>query len=270
MHPFDLAIIVAYLITIIAVGFKLSTRVHDARDYFLAGRSLTWWVIGLSIIGTNIGANDYVGASGGAYRVGIAQANFEWIGAIPAMILASLVFIPLYWRAGVYSIPEYLGPALQPGRPRAGSSHRQRVRAVRHRRGAVGDRTHPAVLPRLADLGRHTGDRYRRRSLQHLRRSGRCRLHRRNSGHHHVSRWRRHRCARHQRSRRHERLRQNPDLRESNPPAGLSARPIIRISPGPVFCSVWPSCCLPPTGVADRRFCSARWAREPNGMPALR
>ena len=109
MHPFDLAIIVAYLITIIAVGFKLSTRVHDARDYFLAGRSLTWWVIGLSIIGTNIGANDYVGASGGAYRVGIAQANFEWIGAIPAMILASLVFIPLYWRAGVYSIPEYLG-----------------------------------------------------------------------------------------------------------------------------------------------------------------
>ena len=41
--------------------------------------------------------------------MGIAQANFEWIGAIPAMILASLVFIPLYWRAGVYSIPEYLG-----------------------------------------------------------------------------------------------------------------------------------------------------------------
>lgn len=109
MHGLDLAIIVAYLITIVVIGFRLSRRVHDARDYFLAGRSLTWWVIGLSIIGTNIGANDYVGASGGAYRVGIAQANFEWIGAIPAMILASLVFIPLYWRAGVYSIPEYLG-----------------------------------------------------------------------------------------------------------------------------------------------------------------
>ncbi|MEZ5552027.1 MAG: sodium/solute symporter [Pseudomonadales bacterium] len=109
MHPFDLTIIIAYLVIIVAVGLRISTRVHDARDYFLAGRSLTWWVIGLSIIGTNIGANDYVGASGGAYRVGIAQANFEWIGAIPAMILASLVFIPLYWRAGVYSIPEYLG-----------------------------------------------------------------------------------------------------------------------------------------------------------------
>jgi SSS family solute:Na+ symporter len=109
VNPIDLVIIVVYLIVITTVGLTISRRVHSARDFFLAGRSLTWWVIGLSIIGTNIGANDYVGASGGAYRVGIAQANFEWIGAIPAMILASIVFIPLYWRANVYSIPEYLG-----------------------------------------------------------------------------------------------------------------------------------------------------------------
>ncbi len=109
MHPLDLTIIVAYLAAIVFMGFRLSQRVHDAKDYFLAGRSLTWVIIGLSIIGTNVSANGYVGASGGAYNSGIAQANFEWIGAIPAMILASLVFIPLYWRAGVYSIPEYLG-----------------------------------------------------------------------------------------------------------------------------------------------------------------
>ncbi|HPP51277.1 MAG TPA: sodium/solute symporter, partial [Spirochaetota bacterium] len=74
-----------------------------------ANRSLPWWVIGLSIIGTNIGSNDYIGAAGNAYSIGIAQANFEWIGAIPAMILSALVFIPFFWRAGVYSIPEYLG-----------------------------------------------------------------------------------------------------------------------------------------------------------------
>ena len=114
MHPADFAIIAAYLAAIIFMGFRLSQRVHDARDYFLAGRSLTWVVIGLSIIGTNVSANGYVGASGGAYNSGIAQANFEWIGAIPAMILASLVFIPLYWRSGVYSIPEYLGRRYNP------------------------------------------------------------------------------------------------------------------------------------------------------------
>lgn len=109
MHPLDFIIIAAYLAAIVFMGFRLSKRVHDARDYFLAGRSLTWGIIGLSIIGTNVSANGYVGAAGGAYNSGIAQANFEWIGAIPAMILASLVFIPLYWRSGVYSIPEYLG-----------------------------------------------------------------------------------------------------------------------------------------------------------------
>jgi SSS family solute:Na+ symporter len=109
VHPLDLAIIVGYLLLITFIGLRLSGRVKSARDFFLAGRSLTWWVIGLSIIGTNIGANSYVGAAGNAFNVGIAQANFEWIGAIPAMILASLVFIPLYWKAGVYSIPEYLG-----------------------------------------------------------------------------------------------------------------------------------------------------------------
>ena len=81
----------------------------DSKDYFLADRWLTRWVIGLSIIGTNVGTNSYIGASGNAYSIGIAQANFEWIGAIPAMIICSLIFIPLYWKAGVYSIPEYLG-----------------------------------------------------------------------------------------------------------------------------------------------------------------
>lgn len=109
MHPLDLFIIVGYLALITFVGLRLAGRVKSARDFFLAGRSLSWWVIGLSIIGTNIGANSYVGAAGNAFSIGIAQANFEWIGAIPAMILAALVFIPLYWKAGVYSIPEYLG-----------------------------------------------------------------------------------------------------------------------------------------------------------------
>ncbi len=109
MHHLDLAILTGYLLMIIYVGVRLSGRVKTEYDFFLAGRSLTFWVIGLSIIGTNIGASSYIGASGNAYQVGIAQANFEWIGAIPAMIIAALVFIPLYWKAGVYSIPEYLG-----------------------------------------------------------------------------------------------------------------------------------------------------------------
>ena len=109
MHPIDLAVVLAYAALITFVGIRISQQIKTAKDYFLAGRSLTWWVIGLSIIGTNVDTNGYICASGNAYSIGIAQANFEWIGAIPAMIIASLIFIPLYWRAGVYSIAEYLG-----------------------------------------------------------------------------------------------------------------------------------------------------------------
>ena len=56
MHVLDLVIVVGYLLAIVVMGVRLGRRVHDDRDYFLAGRSLTWWIIGLSIIGTNVSA----------------------------------------------------------------------------------------------------------------------------------------------------------------------------------------------------------------------
>jgi SSS family solute:Na+ symporter len=106
---FDLFIVVAYLIAIPLFGVYFKKYVKTEQDYFLAGKMLPWWVISMSIIGTNIGAYDYMGAAGGAYRFGIAQAHYEWIGAIPAMILSAMLFVPYYWKAGVYTVPEFLG-----------------------------------------------------------------------------------------------------------------------------------------------------------------
>jgi SSS family solute:Na+ symporter len=70
---------------------------------------LPWWVIGFSIVGSNIAATDYVGGAGGAYRFGVVQASFDWIGAAPAIVLSALLFVPYYWKAGVYTVPEFLG-----------------------------------------------------------------------------------------------------------------------------------------------------------------
>ena len=58
---------------------------------------------------SDIGALELVGVAGSAYLAGLAVANFEWIGCIPAMILAAFLFIPFYWKARIYTIPEYLG-----------------------------------------------------------------------------------------------------------------------------------------------------------------
>jgi SSS family solute:Na+ symporter len=109
IHGIDLVIVIAYLVAIPIFGVYFKKYVKTEEDYFLAGKMLPWWVISMSIIGTNIGAYDYMGAAGGAYRFGIAQANYEWIGAIPAMVLAALLFVPYYWKAGVYTVPEFLG-----------------------------------------------------------------------------------------------------------------------------------------------------------------
>ncbi|MCD6454738.1 MAG: sodium/solute symporter [Candidatus Aminicenantes bacterium] len=105
----DIFLIIVYLLSIFIFGLLFKEYVKSTEDYFLAGRALPWWVIGMSIIGTNIGAYDYVGAAGGAYRFGIAQANYEWLGAIPAMIISALVIVPYYWKNKVYTVPEFLG-----------------------------------------------------------------------------------------------------------------------------------------------------------------
>jgi len=105
----DVFIIVLYFAGILLIGMYFRKFVHTSQDYFLAGKMLPFWAIGMSIVVSDIGAVDFVGLSGQAYRFGIVVGNFDWIGSVPAMILAALVFVPYYWRAGVYTIPEYLG-----------------------------------------------------------------------------------------------------------------------------------------------------------------
>lgn len=105
----DVAIIVVYMIGVLVLGTYFGRYVHDGGDFFLAGRALPFWAIGMSIVVSDIGAMDFVAVAGGTYNAGIAQANFDWIGSMPAMVIAAFIFIPYYWRAGVYTIPEFLG-----------------------------------------------------------------------------------------------------------------------------------------------------------------
>ena len=105
----DFFIVMLYLGGILLMGLYFRKFVHSSSDYFLAGKMLPFWAIGMSIVVTDIGAVDFVGLTGQAYRFGIVVGNFDWIGSVPAMILAAMVFIPYYWRAGIFTIPEYLG-----------------------------------------------------------------------------------------------------------------------------------------------------------------
>lgn len=104
----DYFVIVSYLAVTMAIGLWIGHYVRSGSDFFLAGRSLPWWAIGMSLVATDIGGNGLIGLGGDAYRYGIVMANFEWIGCIPAMIVGAFVFIPHLWRCKVTTIPEYL------------------------------------------------------------------------------------------------------------------------------------------------------------------
>jgi solute:Na+ symporter, SSS family len=107
LSTIDYVMISAYALVVIAVGLFFARRETNAEQYFLAGRRMTWPLIGISLFASNISSTTLVGLSGNAYGQGIAVFNYEWMAAIVLVIIAAF-FLPAYLRARVFTIPEYL------------------------------------------------------------------------------------------------------------------------------------------------------------------
>ena len=104
---------VAFVAAVLFIGLWMSKGEetdsdHGAQDYFLAGRKLTWWLVGFSLIAANISTEQFVGMSGQAADwLGMAIASYEWMAAITLVVVA-FVFLPTFLRSGIYTIPEFL------------------------------------------------------------------------------------------------------------------------------------------------------------------
>ena len=113
MGLIDIAVFVIFVAAVIGIGLWQSrgekTRgEHGAQDYFLAGRGLTWWLVGFSLIAANISTEQFVGMSGKAADwLGMAIASYEWMAAITLVVVAFL-FVPTFLKSGIYTIPEFL------------------------------------------------------------------------------------------------------------------------------------------------------------------
>ena len=107
VHPIDLAIIGAYfvIVTIMAVIISLKTRTGE--DLFLAGRTLGWGVIGISLFASNISSSTLIGLSGQAYKTGISVSNYEWM-AVPVLVVIAIFFIPFFINNKISTTPEFL------------------------------------------------------------------------------------------------------------------------------------------------------------------
>jgi len=105
----DVVVFLVFLVAVIAVGISVSRHEKDSESYFLAGRGLSWWLIGFSLIAANISAEQFVGMSGQAAKdsIGLAVASYEWIAAV-TLVAVAFFFLPKFLRSGIYTIPEYL------------------------------------------------------------------------------------------------------------------------------------------------------------------
>ncbi|HNR69032.1 MAG TPA: sodium/sugar symporter [bacterium] len=107
----DYAVFILYVLVIVGLGLWVSREKkghhRESADYFLAGKSLTWWAIGASLIAANISAEQFIGMSGSGFAIGLAIASYEWMAAI-TLIIVGKFFLPIFIEKQLFTIPEFI------------------------------------------------------------------------------------------------------------------------------------------------------------------
>ncbi len=108
LQTFDIVCFLMFFVVVIGVSMFKSRREKNSEDYFLAGRGLSWWLIGISIVAANISTEQFVGMAGqGAGGVGLAVSSWQLTGTL-GIVLIAFTLLPRFLKAGIYTMPEYL------------------------------------------------------------------------------------------------------------------------------------------------------------------
>lgn len=110
MNYLDILFFVVYGVVILAVGNWLAqtkSRQRSSSEYFFAGNSLPWFLVGSSIIAANISAEQFIGMSGSGYAIGLGIATYEWIAAIILIVVAKF-FLPVFIEKKIFTMPQFL------------------------------------------------------------------------------------------------------------------------------------------------------------------
>lgn len=107
MRPLDWLIVGVYIAYVIWDGLRRSKGTDEIEGYFLAKRSLPWWVVGLSVMATQLSAITMVGTTGQGATDGLRFVQF-YFGLPLAMIILSFTLVPFLYRAKVFTAYEYL------------------------------------------------------------------------------------------------------------------------------------------------------------------
>ena len=120
MRLLDLAVILAYLVAIAAIGLRLSGRQASATAYFVGERDLPWWAVCFSIVATETSTLTVISVPGVAYMGAFGFVELA-IGYLIGRALVAAILLPLYMRGGFISIYQYLGERFGAGLQRLAS-----------------------------------------------------------------------------------------------------------------------------------------------------
>ena len=100
-------VVVLYFVGVLVIGAFLTKKNTSTKEYFLGGRRLPWWAIGLSVLATQASAITFIGAPGWGYNGGLTRMFFTLNFPI-VMIFLVATLIPFFYNAGVVTVYEYL------------------------------------------------------------------------------------------------------------------------------------------------------------------
>jgi Na+/proline symporter len=113
MRALDWLVLIVSLLGIVSYGLYKARGKVTMQSYLLAGKTMRWWVIGLSIMATQASAITFIGTTGQGYADGIRFVQF-YFGLPIAMVIIAAVAVPLFHRSGVYTAYEYLERRFDP------------------------------------------------------------------------------------------------------------------------------------------------------------
>ena len=107
MHWVNWLIVIVYLVWVVVDGIKKSKDTDTVSGYFIANKSLSWWVVGLSVMATQLSAVTMIGTPGQGATDGLRFIQL-YLGLPLAMVILGVTIVPLLHGSGVYTAYEYL------------------------------------------------------------------------------------------------------------------------------------------------------------------
>src|SRR5690606_16066135 len=112
MHFIDILIFVLYFIAILGVGYYFYRQNEHEEDYYVGGRNMSPWHVGLSVVATDVGGGFSIGLGGLGFLMGLSGSWLLFTGLVGAW-LSAVVLIPRLWplahKHRWLTLPQFFG-----------------------------------------------------------------------------------------------------------------------------------------------------------------